>query len=473
MYKELYGFTTYPFVLTPDPQFLYPSKNYTDCLFHVLYGLERGSELLVLTGETGTGKTFLLNTLVEKLNTKAHIAFLFYSELSYIDILKCISHDFNLETERQSEEELLVNLKRFLLNCAMKNEKVILIIDEAQNLLDDVLEDLQFLRNLENSVKKLLQIILSGHLELENTLNLPKLSQIRQIIGVHCRLIPMSYSETRRYIARRLEVAGSNTAIFTPKAIREIFVGSQGIPRAINVICDLALLSGFINEEHEIGRATIRKVTQEFSLYTPAKRTSRQPHQKRATNGGHASGFMRPSRLAIVAGITVFSLLGTAVVLQSSLVSRKLSEYMTTGVSPLAALPYSPGVREQPILPYSPGVREQPILPYSPGVREQSKRVQWVQTTLAYQLPTGEPLAVSLPALQHTPESGPVEVTLDASDSTPIWLKFDPQTLTLSGIAPLTETGKIYHLTFRARTADGFESSLQVALTLIPLTVPR
>src|SRR5262249_12103158 len=153
--------------------------------------------------------------------------------------------------------------------------------------------------------------ILSGHLELENTLNLPKLSQIRQIIGVHCRLIPMSYSETRRYIARRLEVAGSNTAIFTPKAIREIFVGSQGLPRAINVICDLALLSGFIHEEHEIGRATIRKVTQEFTLYTPAQRTSRQPHQKQATNGGHASGFRRPSRLAIIAGITVFSLLGT------------------------------------------------------------------------------------------------------------------------------------------------------------------
>src|SRR6266849_4018538 len=218
MYKEFYGFTTYPFALTPDPQFLYPSENYKDCFFYMLYGLEQDHGMLVLTGEIGTGKTFLLHTLVEKLDKKAHVAFLVHSKLSSLEILQYVSQEFGLEINGQSKAALLIKLKDFLSTYAMKNEKVILIIDEAQNLSVDVLEELRLLTNFENPEKKLLQIILVGQLQLESILKLPELAQLSQRIGLNCRLLPMNYPETKGYIERRLEVAGISSPIFTPKA---------------------------------------------------------------------------------------------------------------------------------------------------------------------------------------------------------------------------------------------------------------
>jgi hypothetical protein len=304
------------------------------------------------------------------------------------------------------------------------------------------------LTNFENPEKKLLQIILVGQRQLEAILKLHELAQVSQRIGLNCRLLPMNYPETKGYIERRLEVAGIISPLFTPQATRAIFARSQGIPRVINLICDLALLFGFIDEKYEIGRATITQVMKELNLYAPAKRLSRHPRHQRDTTGAHANGFKRPGRLALVAGIAVCSLLGIGVVLQSSLARRQLREYRTTGASPLAVVPHRPGVRAQP----------QPV--------------QWAHTTLSYQLPTGEPLAVALPPLQPTPDQLPVKVTLDASDTMPLWLKFDPEQLALSGTAPLTETGKTYHLTVRARTAAGLESPLQLAVTLIPQTRP-
>ena len=482
MYKEFYGFTTYPFALTHDPQFLYPSENYKDCLFYLLQGLEREHGLLVLTGEIGTGKTFLINTLVKRLDEKTHVAFLVHSQLDPFDILQYASQEFRLEITGQSKAELLINLKKFLLQYAMKNEKVILIIDEAQNLSLDVLEELRLLTNFENTEKKLLQIILIGQLQLEDTLKLPELTQLSQRIGFNYRLLPMNYYETKCYIERRLAVAGVNYPLFTSKAIRAIFVCSKGLPRVINIVCDLALLFGFSAKEREIGRTVIKRVLKELNLYPPKKPMRRPTRQKRGTNAAHAHGFMRPRRLALGAGIAACSLLGVGVILQSSLASRKLREYTTRSVSsPLAVVPQSPGWRDQPILPQSPGLRDQPILPQSPGWRTQPKRVQWAETTLSYQLPTGESLTVPLPQLQRTPAHLPVKVTLEASDNMPLWLKFDPEKLTLSGTAPATEIGKTYHLTVRAQTADGLASSLQLALTLIvqkrpslalPLTAP-
>jgi len=456
MYKEFYGFTTYPFALTHDPQFLYPSENYKDCLFYLLQGLEREHGLLVLTGEIGTGKTFLINTLVKRLDEKTHVAFLVHSQLDPFDILQYASQEFRLEITGQSKAELLINLKKFLLQYAMKNEKVILIIDEAQNLSLDVLEELRLLTNFENTEKKLLQIILVGQLQLEDRLKLPELTQLSQRIGFNYRLLPMNYYETKCYIERRLAVAGVNYPLFTSKAIRAIFVCSKGLPRVINIVCDLALLFGFSDKEREIGRTVIKRVLKELNLYRPEKPRRRPTRQKRVTNAAHAHGFIRPRRLALVAGIAACSLLGVGVILQSPLASRMLREYTTRSVaSPLAIVPPSPGWREPPIVPPSPGWRKQP------------KRVQWAETTLSYQLPTGEPLTVPLPQLQLTPAHLPVKVTLEASDHMPLWLTFDPEKLTLSGTAPATEIGKTYHLTVRAQTADGLASSLQLALILI------
>ncbi len=364
MYKEFYGFTTYPFAHTSEPQFFYPSENYQDCLSYLLDGLEREYAFLVLTGEIGTGKTFLLNTLVKRLDEKTHVAFIVYYKLIFLDLLQYASQEFRLESTGKSKSELLLNLKNFLLSSAMKNEKVVLIIDEAENLSVDVLEELRLLTNFENYEKRLLQVILVGQLQLEDTLKIKELTQLSQRIGFSCRLLPMNYCDTKRYIEKRLSVAGVTYHVFTSEAMQEIFVHSRGIPRVINIICHVALLLGFNDQEREIGRTVINQVMKGLNFYTPEKPMSHHTRQKRDTNRVHTNHFRRPSLLALVVGIAAFSLLGAGVILQSSLASRKLREYTTRSVpSPAVVLPQSPVFREQPILPQSPVFREQPILP--------------------------------------------------------------------------------------------------------------
>ena len=512
MYKEFYGFTTYPFSLTPDPQFLYLSKKHENCLHYLLYSLERGHGLIVLTGKIGTGKTLILNILVKSLDEKTHRAYIVNPKLEFTDILGYICQVFGLESTGKSKMDLLINLKNFLLMCEKTNEKAVIIIDEAQDLSVDILEELRLLTNFESHEKKLLQIILVGQPQLEYVLKLPQLTQLAQRIGFNCQLLPMNYYETKGYIEKRLAVAGAMYPIFTSRAMKKIFTHSKGIPRVINLICDTALLFGSGDEKHKIGRFTIRQVMKELNLYTPEKSISYYTNQNRDENGPHASGIVshrdttplgfsvpsrgpegmeqvekyqsqrdsgRRGRLALVAGLTSLSLLGAGFVLQSSWTSGKLREYTANSVSRARAvllqspsvrepplLPQSPGVREPPLLPQSPGGREPPLLPQSPGVHALPNRVQWVQTTVFYQYLTGKPLTVSLPPLQRTPEALPVKVTLDVSDSMPLWLNFDSETLALSGTAPPQETGKTYHLTFRARTADGLESLLHVVLAI-------
>jgi hypothetical protein len=301
--------------------------------------------------------------------------------------------------------------------------------------------------------------------------------------------------------------------IFTARAIKRIFKYSKGIPRVINLISDTALLLGFGDEKHTIGSTIIRQVMKELNLYAPEKPMDYATIHKRDEHGPHASsitahremlpledsvpfrdpegmeqgeqrqsqrGAWRSRRLALVAGLISLGLLGAGAVLQSSLTGRKLGEY-TANLVPrsLAVLSHKPDVRESPLLPQSPSMHELPLLPHNPRVREppllpQSPRVhalphsvQWVQTTVFEQLLPGKPLTVSLPQLQRTPESLPVTVTLDVSDSAPMWLTFNAEKLTLSGMAPPQEMGKTYHLTFRARTADGLESLLQLVLNVV------
>ena len=516
MYKEFYGFTVYPFSLTPDPQFLYLSKKHENCLHYLLYSLEQGHEIIVLTGKIGTGKTLLLNILMESLGEKTHKVFLANSKLEFLDILRYVSHAFGVENSGISKIELLINLENFLYICEKKNEKVIIILDEAQNLSVNVLEEIRLLTNFEHHGQKLLQIILVGQPSLEHVLRLPQLTQLTQRIGFNCQLLPLNYSETKGYIEKRLAVAGCVHPLFTAQAMKQIFVYSKGIPRVINLISDTALLFGFGEENRTIERTIIRQVIQELNLYIPEKSIRHATTHKRDEHGPHASDITahrdmlplecsvpsggpegveqgeqpqsqhdagRPRRLALVAWLTTLSLLGAGLVLQSSLTGRKLGEYIANSVprslavllhnpgvreSPL--LPQSPGVHEPPLLPHNPGVRESPLLPQSPGVHALPHSVQWVRTTVFDQFLPGKPLTVSLPQLQRTPEDLPVTVTLDVSDSTPMWLTFDPEKLALSGTAPPQEIGKTYHLTFRARTADGRESLLQLVLTIIEHT---
>ena len=504
MYKEFYGFTTYPFSPTPDPQFLYLSKKHENCLRYLLYSLERGHGLIVLTGKIGTGKTLLLNVLMKSLDEKTHKVFLGNSKLEFLDVLRYVSHAFGVESSAISKGKLLIDLENFLLTCEKKTEKVIIILDEAQNFSVDMLEEVRLLTNFECHGKKLLQIILVGQPQLEHVLRLPQLIQLSQRIGFNCQLLPLSYSETKSYIEKRLAVAGAVHPVFTARAIKQIFMYSKGIPRVINLISDTALLFGFGDEKRTIGHTIIRQVMQELNLYTPEKSIRYVTIHKSDEYGPHASGITaprdmlslecsvpssgpegmeqgeqhqsqrsagRPRRLALVAGLTSFCLLGAGWVLQNSLPGSKLGAYTANSLPrSLAILLHNSTVRESPLLPQSPSVHEPPLLPHNPRVHALPHSVQWAQATVFDQFLPGKPLTVSLPQLQRTPESLPVTVTLDGSDSTPLWLTFDPEKLALSGTAPLQEIGKTYHLTFRARTTDGLESLLQFVVTVIKPT---
>src|SRR5262245_4611905 len=327
MYKEFYGFTTYPFALTPDTQFLYASENFKDCLFYLLHGLLREYGILVMTGAIGTGKTFLLHTLIQKLDEKTHAAFIVNSALNSFEILQYVSKELKLEITGQSKAELLLNLREFLFTHAMANEKVILIIDEAQNLSVEDLEEIRLLTNFENENKKFIQVILSGQVQLEEKLKLPELTQLSQRVGFSCRLMPLNYKEIKAYIENRLSIAGATESLFTSKAIKAIYVHSKGIPRVINIICDLALLLGFIDGRREIEHTTIQEVMQDLNVYTPEQLRRRHTRPQRDPDVVRTRHFRRPRRLALLAALVVVSLLGVGALWQSPLVSQKLKEY--------------------------------------------------------------------------------------------------------------------------------------------------
>src|SRR6266446_717967 len=357
MYTVFYGLTTYPFTLTPDPRFLYRSQNHEKCLRYLSYSLERGYGLIVFTGKIGTGKTLFLNTLVQNCDAKTHIAFLINAKLAFLDILLFIFQELNLTSPGKSKADLLIALKSFLLTCEKSNEKVVIIIDEAQNLSIDVLEELRLLTNIEHDDKKLLHIILVGQLQLAYILKLPELTQLSQRIGFNCQLLPLDYAETKGYIEKRLAVAGSTDPIFTARAMKKIFVCSKGIPRVINLICDTALLFGFGEEKREIGRTIIQQAVKELDLYIPEQPLSQYPNYKRDAHGAHASGITSPRdtmlpefpapsrglegmgqgeqhpsqggskrlyRRTLIAGLASISLLGVGVVLHTSLTGGKL-----------------------------------------------------------------------------------------------------------------------------------------------------
>jgi len=360
MYKDFYGFLTYPFDETADAQFLYPSDTYKECLSCLLQGLQRGYGVLVMTGAIGTGKTFVLHTLLQHLDETTHAALLVSSTFNALEILQYAAKEFRLEFPADSKAKLLLQLRDFLVTQATSNAKAVLIVDEAHNLSVEVLEDLRLLTNFERAEKKLIQIILVGHLSLEETLKCPELIQLRQRVGRRCRLLPLNADETKEYIERRLAVAGATEPLFTPQAIKAVYLHSQGLPRVINTICDGALLFGFRDDTREIGSGTIQAVMQDLHVYTPEPLPCSHTRPQRDTPVRPASGFRRPGRRVVLAALAVVSLLGAGVLWHNPLVSQKGKESAMRSASSPAVVPPSPAYREPPLLPYEPAYREPP-----------------------------------------------------------------------------------------------------------------
>jgi len=358
MYKDFYGFRTYRLDQTADAQYLYPSDTYKDCLACLLQGLQRGYGILVMTGAIGTGKTFVLHTLLQHLDKTTHTAFVVSSTFYALEILQYAAKEFRLEFSGDSKAKLLLQFRDFLVTQATRNEKVVLIVDEAHNLSVEVLEDLRLLTNFESAEQKLIHLILVGHLPLEETLKCPALLQLRQRVGRRCRLLPLNADETQAYIEHRLAVAGATEPLFTPQAIEAVYRHSQGLPRVINTICDGALLLGYRDDTRAIGPRTIQAVMQDVLVDTPAQVPHRHPRPQRDTPVRPASGGRHPNRWVVLAALAGVSLLGAGVLWLSLLESPKGKESAMRSAPSPAVVPLSPAYREPPLLPYEPAVRE-------------------------------------------------------------------------------------------------------------------
>jgi general secretion pathway protein A len=283
MYCEFYGFREKPFNITPNPRFIFLSKNHREAFAHLLYGIDNHAGFIKLTGEVGTGKTTVLRTLFEQLDERGHrTALIFNPFLTAQELVRSINQEFGIPWEGLNNSELLHALNRFLLNENAAGRTVVLVIDEAQNLEPQVLEQIRLISNLETKTDKLIQIVLAGQPELGQLLARSELRQLSQRITVSYHLTPLDYDDTKSYIEHRLEVAGDwRAATFTPQAFKQVFGFSGGVPRLINILCDRALLFGYLEESKEIsGRmvkgaiAEIRRKTGALSGFLGAERRS-------------------------------------------------------------------------------------------------------------------------------------------------------------------------------------------------------
>lgn len=250
MYCQFFGFNEKPFTITPNPNFLYLSGIHREAFAHLLYGIDSHAGFIALTGEVGTGKTTVLRTLLSQLNTeKYRSALIFNPCVSAEQLLANICREFGCESSGPHGFGHLDDLNRYLLEQNAAGRTVVLVIDEAQNLTPDVMEQVRLISNLETEQDKLIQIILAGQPELNDVLNRHDLRQLSQRITVRCRLTPMKLNDTQDYITHRLKVSGSRIpGLFTRGAVKKIFRFSRGIPRLINVVCDQALVLAWTRE---------------------------------------------------------------------------------------------------------------------------------------------------------------------------------------------------------------------------------
>ena len=272
MYCEFYGLIRRPFEMTPDPSFLYLGEAHREGLAMLQYAVESRKGFVLLTGEVGTGKTTLLHSLLSQLDARTNSAFVFNPRLKPIDFFKVVFDEFEIETECRTKGEYLMALNRFLIDKLEHDEPVLLIVDEAQNLSAEMLEEIRLLSNLETPSSKLLQIMLVGQPELKAMLAQPDLRQLRQRIVLRHHLRPFNAQECASYVDERLRLAGyTDKALFDRGALREIHERTGGIPRLVNIVCDGALLLGFSREMAQIDRRAIQEVAGDLELGSEAR----------------------------------------------------------------------------------------------------------------------------------------------------------------------------------------------------------
>jgi general secretion pathway protein A len=268
MYKSFFGLKESPFRVNPDPRYLYLTKEIEEALAGLMYGIKTRRGFVTLIGEVGTGKTTLVNRLLDWLTQQqVRTAFIFNTRVNTTQLLEFVLAEFEIACESRSKSQQLMRLNHWLLERHQAGETVVLIIDEAQNLTYPVMEEIRLLTNLETATDKLLQIVLSGQQELDEKLKLPQLRQLRQRISVRCKTLPLTNEQTHEYVAERLRIAGANgQPIFSAKAIDVIYKYSHGIPRVINLLCEHALTGAYVEEQRPVEPPLVEEVAKEFQL---------------------------------------------------------------------------------------------------------------------------------------------------------------------------------------------------------------
>src|SRR5688500_1256391 len=267
MYERFYQLRERPFALSPDPEYLYPSRVHREALDYLRYGLESQAGFVVITGEIGSGKTTLLQTLLRGLDSQTTVGRIVNTMLEPRELIETIMIDFGLESNGRSKPQMLRDLAQFLVDQRLAGRLVLLVIDEAQNLSQAALEELRMLSNLETEKSKLLQIVLVGQPNLRDKLAAPELEQLRQRITVSYHLAPLDPSETANYINHRLRRAALGAPLEFPRDVTDVIhTRSRGVPRIINVICDAALVFGYAEERRQVDTTLMREVLTELEM---------------------------------------------------------------------------------------------------------------------------------------------------------------------------------------------------------------
>jgi general secretion pathway protein A len=297
MYARYFGLKHPPFSIAPDPRYLFMSERHREALAHLLYGVRGGGGFVLLTGEIGAGKTTVCRCFLEQIPKRCNVAYIFNPKLTVEELLKSICAEFRIPFEHPGPnaptvKDYVDTLNEFLLRTHAVGQNNVLIIDEAQNLSADVLEQLRLLTNLETNERKLLQIVLIGQPELRTMLAKPELQQLAQRVIARYHLEALSQTETLRYVRHRLEVAGLSRAVpFDAPALKRIFVYSRGVPRRINLICDRALLGAYANGKTIVDRQTVEMAAREVLDLEDFSAATRSKYERLATLGfGIAAG---------------------------------------------------------------------------------------------------------------------------------------------------------------------------------------
>ncbi len=267
MYENFFNLRKKPFELVPNPEFLFMSKSHKKAIVYLDYGIKEHAGFILITGEVGSGKTTIVRNLLKNLDGRVTLSKIFNTKVTSEQLIAMVNEDFGLDGAGKDKITLLRELTDFLIEQHAMNRWPTLIIDEAQNLSADLLEEVRMLSNLETDKSKLLQIILVGQPELRKMLARPELRQLRQRISICCHIMPLSRQEAEEYIFHRLEVAGNRDAVsFDEESIDIIFGFSRGIPRLINIICDFLMLSAFAEETKVMTRELVQEVIGEIEV---------------------------------------------------------------------------------------------------------------------------------------------------------------------------------------------------------------